>query len=184
LESRRQVISALGTLSAEERADVVKWCDALGTQNLTRKDNQWAEHVYDEFSSLLSAYYQSPRQSLTLFIRTRTADYKRLLRAVDRASVVIPQWWPGIQRNVRLALLRYICRIVFSGCTQRTRKVGWKQLIAGLQELESSINYSFPGWLSTGLFQQRALSRVTGEQKCLVTIPSGGKRCAQTASLR
>lgn len=160
--SRKQILEALGGLSADDRADVVKWCDALGVQNLTRQDNESAEHAFQELSEQFAAYYHTPPISISVFARTRTSEYRRFLRAVDRTWQVIKSWWPETKRIARLALLRYLCRIAFSVCARRTRRVNWAHLITALQEIEATVNDAFPGWISAGIFQQRALAKVSG----------------------
>lgn len=160
--SRKQILESLGGLSADDRADVVKWCDALGIQNLTRQDNESAEHAFQEISEQFSAYYHTPPISISLFARTRTGEYRRFLRAVERVWQVVKTWWPETRRIARLSLLRYLCRITFSVCAQRTRRVNWSHITAALLEIEATVNDAFPGWLSAGIFQQRALAKVSG----------------------
>lgn len=161
--SRRKILESLGGLSADDRADIVKWCDALGVQNLTRQDNESAEHAFQEISEQFAAYYHTPRVSISTFARTRTSEYRRFLRAVDRAWQAVAAWWPGTRKVARIALLRYLCRIAFSVCAHRTRRVDWAHVTAALLEIEATVNDAFPGWLSAGIFQQRALEKVSGK---------------------
>jgi hypothetical protein len=160
--TRRQIIEALGGLSSEDRAEIVKWCDALGVQNLTRSDNPNAEHAFGTLAILFSTHYHYPPLSLTTFARTRAAEYRKLLRAIEHTMRLIDAWWPKERRNTKLALLRYLCTIAFDVSTRRSARVGWSQVVAALQNIEAYVNDAFPGWLRAGVFQQRALERVTG----------------------
>lgn len=162
LPTRKGVIAALTSLSAEDRAEVVRWSEALGIHSQARQDNEPAEHAFSEVAFLFSTNYRVPPPSLAYFSRTRTAEYRKFTRAVGQAWRTISVWWPRERRIVRLSLLRYLVRVAFDVRSARSGRVGWSQMTAALRDIEVTVNAAFPGWLAAGIFQQRALLRVTG----------------------
>ena len=160
---RKQVVQSLSGLSAEERAEVVKWCDVLGVSGLSGAENPNTDISFTAFNRCFAAFYHTSQiASLTALARSRPKVYRKLITATNHAMARIEDWWPDEKKNVKVGLLNYLCRLSFQVATRRTVRVNWEAAITALSDLEATVNDAFPGWLSSSIFQSRALRLVKG----------------------
>jgi len=158
---RGTVIESLTGLNAEQRAEIIKWCDALGSAPLSISENPHTDIAYDELSQCFGRYYrQSYPSKLAGFARSHPQSYRKLIVAANRAMRCVRSWWPHERRIVQAALLRYLCRLAFDIATRRTLRVNWESVSDALGDTAATVNEAFPGWLRDGQFQSRTLSRI------------------------
>lgn len=163
MAGKREVIALLGALSPEDRAEVVKWCEALGIKDTGREGNPIAEFVYQELTRCLAKYYHTDYPpNLFAFARARPREHRKLLLASDVLKDRVEKWWPTTQRLVQLALVKYLVSLAFDATTRSTHYVTTGRIIDALFDIEATINDVFPGWLNSGMFTERVLARVTG----------------------
>lgn len=163
--ARHAVIESLTSLSADQRAEVIKWCDALGSSPLSVNENPNSDFAYTELARCFSHYYRCDYPSKLIgFARSKPQAYKKLIRSANHAMGCVHAWWPEERQIVQVALLKYLCRLAFDVSTRRSTRVTWERVIAALGDIEATVNDAFPGWLKAGLFQQRTLTQIKGHQ--------------------
>lgn len=160
--SKKAVLEALPALNPGELYEIALWCEALGASTITPADDIFADHAFSELARCLSEFYKYPAPpSFRTFMRgNRRQEKAAFLEGVEHLKVCLNTWWPKAPRNVRLGLLHYLCRLAFDECCRKQRP-NWKELSRSLCNLERVVDMAFPGWLRTGMFQERALNRVS-----------------------
>lgn len=159
--SSRQIIAALSSLDRQELYQIALWCEALGASSIIPADDVYAERVFSTFADCLSKFYNAPEPpTFRLFLRgQRRQEKAALLDGIEHLEQCLEQWWPGVRRDVHLGIASYLCRLVFDECARRHPRPRWRHLSNGLCRLEEYVEAAFPGWLRSGMFQRRVLSR-------------------------
>lgn len=157
----RQIIAALSSLSAQELHEVATWCEALGASAIVPADDPYAEHAFSALAKCLSEFYNAPQPpTFRLFLRGQKRQEKAaLLDGIEHLKRCVLMWWPDARREVHFAIVRYLCRLVFDECARKHPRPRWRHLSDGLCRLEEMVELAFPGWLRSGAFQRRVLSR-------------------------